>query len=72
MKNLQNPKEDSKRSMEDRITLRACLMKAKMRAMLWGVSYQRSTMMIPDITELRRSLEEAFRQAQDSQSPAGN
>jgi len=57
------PKEDSDRSLEDKITFRACLMKAKLRAMLWGISYQRNTFempKMPDITELVRNLEEAF------------
>jgi hypothetical protein len=63
------PGDKPDHSLEEKIVLRACLLKAKMRAMLWGVSYQRNAIQMPDITELIRNIKEAL---PDPQSSAGN
>lgn len=52
--------DDDKTDFEERLLRRAAVMKAKMRALLWGFSYQRDTIEISDITAFVRKLEEEF------------
>lgn len=50
--------EDPGSPFEEKVLLRATAMKAKMRAMLWAITYQKDTMVMPDITDTVRALEE--------------
>jgi hypothetical protein len=51
------PNDRPEYSAKDKIALRVCQMKAKMRAMLWSFSYY-DIMNLPDESELKRKLEQ--------------
>jgi hypothetical protein len=56
----ETPGEDPNGSFEEKVLMRATIMKAKMRASLWTITYQEDTMVMPDIRELMRDIEKAL------------
>ena len=53
-------KEDPDSPFEEKVLMRATAMKAKMRASLWAITYQKETMEMPDIRATMRAWEEAL------------
>ena len=61
--------EDPDSPFQEKVLMRATAMKAKMRASLWAITYQKDTMEMPDIRNTMRAWEEALSKSTSGSTP---